>query len=35
MNRAAGGPDSSKVASMMDNNSPLLVEFFVTIEQAY
>jgi hypothetical protein len=32
---AAGGPDS-KVASMMDNNnSPFLVEFVVTIEQAF
>jgi hypothetical protein len=30
---AAGGPDS-RVASMMDNNSPFLVEF-VVIEQAY
>jgi hypothetical protein len=31
---AAGGPDS-KVDSMMDNNSPFLIEFVVTIEQAY
>jgi hypothetical protein len=32
---AAGGPDS-KVASMMDNNNPFsLVEFVVSIEQAY
>jgi hypothetical protein len=34
MNRAAGGPDS-KVASMMDNYRPFLVEFFATIEHAY
>jgi Mg2+/citrate symporter len=29
---AAGGP-ASKVASMMNNNSPFLVEILVTIEQ--
>jgi hypothetical protein len=31
---AAGGPDS-KVALLMDNNRQFLVEFVVTIEQAY
>jgi hypothetical protein len=31
---AAGGPDS-KVALLMDNNSPFLVVEFVVIEQAY
>jgi hypothetical protein len=32
---AAGGPDSKVASMMMDNNSPFLVEFVVTIEQAY
>jgi hypothetical protein len=31
----ARGPDSSKVASIMDNNSPFLIAFVVTIGHAY